>query len=175
MLKIKEIKVENPKKIDDTDLADLCNITEQAINAGGGFGWIKVPPREILIKYWKGAVIIPHRKLIIGRLNEVIAGTLQLVFQPQNQEAQQHIANIVSHFVAPWARGFGLAKKMIDITEKKAVEFGSNYIHLDVRETQTAAIKLFQSKGYKKWGTNPYYAYVNGRNLKGHYYYKKIK
>ena len=51
MLKIKEIKVENPKKIDDTDLADLCNITEQAINAGGGFGWIKVPPREILIKY----------------------------------------------------------------------------------------------------------------------------
>ena len=32
------IAVESLKKISETDLADLCNITEQAINAGGGFG-----------------------------------------------------------------------------------------------------------------------------------------
>ena len=29
------IQVDTPKLIDNTDLADLCNITEQAINAGG--------------------------------------------------------------------------------------------------------------------------------------------
>ena len=47
--------------------------------------------------------------------------------------------------------------------------------NLDVRETQEAAIQLFKSKGYKKWGINPSYAKVNGQNIKGFYYFKKLK
>jgi len=169
-----KIDAEIPQSINDTDLADLCNVTEQAIRDGGGFGWLKVPPRNLLIKYWKGTLLIPHRKLVLGRLNNVIAGTLQLIFQSPNNEAQQNISNIMSHFIAPWARGFGLAKTMIDVAEKKAKELGSNFVHLDIRETQEAAIKLFESKGYVKWGTNPHYAFVNGKNLKGYYFFKKI-
>ena len=175
MTKNTEIKVDIPKSINTIDLADLCNITEQAIKAGGGFGWLKVPPHDVLKKYWKGAILIPHRKIIVGRLNNVIAGTLQLIFQPLNNEAQQKTSIISSHFVAPWARGFGLAKAMIDVAEQKALEFGVNCLQLDVRETQEAAIKLFESKGYNKWGVNPFYALVNGKNVKGYYYYKKIK
>ena len=170
-----EINIDIPKSVNKTDLADLCNVTEQAIKAGGGFGWLNVPPRDVLKKYWKGAVLVPNRKLIVGRLNSVIAGSLQLVFCPANNEAQHKITNIISHFVAPWARGFGLAKAMIDVAEQKAVEFGANCVQLDVRETQEAAIKLFELKGYKRWGINPYYATVEGKNLKGYYFYKKIK
>ena len=48
------IKTEILKSISGEDLADLCNITEEAIKAGGGFGWLKVPPREVLNKYWMG-------------------------------------------------------------------------------------------------------------------------
>ena len=44
---------------------------------------------------------------------------------------------------------------MIDVAEQQAIEFGSKLVQLDVRETQEAAIKLFESKGYKKWGINP--------------------
>ena len=36
------IKVETLQSVSDVDLADLCNITEHAIRAGGGFGWLKV-------------------------------------------------------------------------------------------------------------------------------------
>ncbi len=169
------IKAEFLSSINDTDLADLCNITEQAIKAGGGFGWLKQPPIEILKKYWKGSVIVSNRKLIVGRLNKAIAGTLQLVFQPHNNEAQQNNFNIISHFVAPWARGFGLAKAMIDRAEFIGLEHGANCAHLDIRETQKAAIKLFESKGYVRWGINPFYALINGKNLKGYYYYKKLK
>ena len=175
MISTPNIHVGIPESINSIDLADLCNITEQAIKAGGGFGWLKIPSREVLIKYWKGTLLIPHKKLIVGRLNNVIAGTLQLIFQSPNFEAQQKIANIASHFVAPWARGFGLAKTMIDFSENIALELGSSFIHLDVRETQLAAIQLFESKGFKKWGTNPHYAFVNGKNLKGHYFSKKLK
>ena len=64
------------RQLTTVDLADICNITEQAIKAGGGFGWLKVPPRDILNKYWKGILLIKNRKLIVGRLNNDIAGTL---------------------------------------------------------------------------------------------------
>ena len=57
------INVENLNAISDLDLADLCNITEQAIKAGGGFGWLNVPPREVLNKYWQGVVVVQNRTL----------------------------------------------------------------------------------------------------------------
>ena len=169
------ISIDLLSSINDVDLADICNITEQAIKAGGGFGWLKVPPRDILNKYWKGVVLVKNRKLIVGRLNNAIAGTLQIMFHPSNNEAQQNICNITSHFVAPWARGHGLAKAIIDKAETVGKESGSNCVQLDIRETQKAAIQLFKSKGYKQWGTNPNYALVNGKNIKGFYYLKRLK
>ena len=168
------IKVEMLKSISDIDLADLCNITEQAIKAGGGFGWLKTPPRETLNKYWKGLVVVQNRILIVGRLNNAIAGTLQLGLQAPNNEAQKNITNITSHFVAPWARGYGLAKNMIDHTELVAKQNGGICVQLDIRETQEAAIQLFKSKGYTQWGENPNYAAVDGRVIKGLYFYKNI-
>ena len=169
------IKVETLKTLSDLDLADLCNITEQAIKAGGGFGWLKVPPRETLNKYWKGLIVVQNRILIVGRLNNAIAGTLQLLLQPVNNESQKEISNLISHFVAPWARGYGLAKNMIDHAEMVAKENGVSCVQLDIRETQDAAIQLFKSKGYKQWGINPNYVSVEGKKIKGLYFFKNIK
>ena len=45
-----QISVDVLEKISNTDLADLCYNTEQAVKAGGGFGWITVPPRDVLKK-----------------------------------------------------------------------------------------------------------------------------
>ena len=168
------ISVDELQTISNTDLADLCYIAEQAIKAGGGFGWITVPPREVLKKYWNGMLLMNTNKLIVGRLNNDIAGSMQLSFYPSNNEAQKTIARIQSHFVAPWARGYGLAKAMIDYAVTKSKENSKNSIQLDIRETQTAAIQLFESKGFVKWGENPQYAYINGNPIKGYYYYKKI-
>ena len=112
--------------------------------------------------------------LIVGRLNGVIAGTLQLSYEAPNIESRKNIAQIKRHFVAPWARGYGLAKSMIDYSETKAREENIKSIQLAVRKTQDAAIKLFVSKDYKIWGENPYYAYINGSYIKGIYFYKNI-
>ena len=175
LLKKINISVDLLLSINKVDLADICNITEQAIKAGGGFGWLKVPPIDILHKYWKGILLVKNRKLIVGRLNNGIAGTLQLVFNPSNNEAQQHICSITSYFVAPWARGHGLAKEMIDKAEIISKESGCSCVQLDVRETQKAAIQLIKSKGYRQWGINPNYAIVDGDNIKGLYFLKKLK
>jgi Acetyltransferases len=161
------ISVDALKTISNTDLADLCYNTEQAIKAGGGFGWITVPHRDVLKKYWNGMLLVNTNTLIVGRLNGDIAGSLQLSFYPPNNEAQKTIARIQSHFVAPWARGYGLAKAMIDYAILKSKENNKNCIQLDIRETQIAAIQLFESKGFVRWGQNPAYAFVNGNPIKG--------
>ena len=168
------ISVDTLKKISNTDLADLCYNTEQAIKAGGGFGWIAVPPRNILKKHWNSMLLVNTNTLIVGRLNGDIAGSMQLSFYPPNNEAQKTIAKIKSHFVAPWARGYGLAKAMIDYAIVKSKENNKINIQLDIRETQTAAIQLFESKGFIRWGENPTYAFVNGNPIKGYYYYRSI-
>ena len=168
------ISVEGLEKLSEVDLADLCNITEQAINAGGGFGWLRVPTREILHKYWIEIANDSLNNLIVGRLNGVIAGTLQLSYEAPNIESRKNIAQIKRHFVAPWARGYGLAKSMIDFSEQKAKEDNIKSIQLAVRETQDAAVKLFSNKEYKVWGENPYYAFVNGSFIKGIYFYKNL-
>ena len=168
------IAVESLSVISKTDLADLCNITEQAIKAGGGFGWLNIPPVESLKNYWKGLVLIKSNTLIVGRLNGSIAGASQISFNPPNNEAQKNISKIQSHFVAPWARGYGLAKAMIDQAIKISKENNKKSIQLDIRETQSAAIKLFENKGFAKWGENPSYAFINGTRIKGYYYYKDL-
>ena len=168
------ISVENLLTISEVDLADLCNITEQAVNAGGGFGWLRVPTREILNQYWNKINDDSLTNLIVGRLNGAIAGTLQLSYEAVNIESRKNIAQIKRHFVAPWARGYGLAKSMIDFSEKKAKEDNIKSIQLAVRVTQDAAVQLFSSKDYKVWGENPYYAFINGSFVKGIYFYKNL-
>ena len=168
------ISVDTLTKLSEVDLADLCNITEQAISAGGGFGWLRVPTREVLNQYWQKITDDHLNNLIVGRLNGVIAGTLQLSYEAPNIESRKNIAQIKRQFVAPWARGYGLAKSMIDFSEQKAKEDNIKSIQLAVRQTQEAAVQLFSGKDYKVWGENPYYAFVNGSFIKGIYYYKNL-
>ena len=168
------ISVNTLTNLSEVDLADLCNITEQAIKAGGGFGWLRVPTREVLNRYWKQITDDKLNNLVVGRLNGVIAGTLQLSYEAPNIESRKNIAQIKRHFVAPWARGYGLAKSMIDFSEKKAKEDNIKSIQLAVRETQDAAVQLFSSKNYKIWGENPYYAFINGSFVKGIYFFKNL-
>jgi hypothetical protein len=93
------ISVDLLSSINKVDLADICNITEQAIKAGGGFGWLRVPTRDILTDYWTKRTNDKDSKLIVGRLNGVIAGTLQLAYEAPNIESRKNIARIRRQFV----------------------------------------------------------------------------
>ena len=58
--------------------------------------------------------------------------------------------------------------------EDKAIDSGYEVLTLDVRESQSAAIQLYESMGYVHWGTNPHYARVDGEPVAGHHYYKEL-
>jgi len=63
------ISVERLTRYSGNDLDDLCEATESAITEGGGFGWLKPPPRQVLENYWKGVLLVPERRLVVGRLD----------------------------------------------------------------------------------------------------------
>lgn len=73
------INVERLTQYSGTDLDDLCEATESAIVEGGGFGWLKPPPRQVLENYWKGMLLVPERRVVVGRLDGIVAGSAQLV------------------------------------------------------------------------------------------------
>lgn len=159
----------------NNDLQDLCEAAEEGIKAGGGFGWLKPPPRNVMESYWRGIMLIPDRQLFVGRLDGTIAGTAQLVRPARNNEAQAHAAQISTHFVAPWARGHGLARAIVVAAETAARTVGVRLVNLDVRETQSAAIQLYQSLGYQHWGTHPSYARVGDDWVAGQFFWKKLE
>ncbi len=156
------------------DINDLCDAADAAIEGGGGFGWLELPAREILERFWQGVITMPARLLFVARLDGVICGTCQLIKPPANNEAQKLNIQLTTNFVAPWARGHGLASMLIETAETMAIKEGFAVINLDVRETMNSAMKLYETLGYERIGTHPCYAKVDGKVLKGHYYYKLI-
>lgn len=168
------ISVEELTEFGNGDLHDLCDAAEAAIREGGGFGWLTPPPRPIMEAYWRGVLLVPERTLFVGRLDGVIAGSAQLVRPPRNNEAQAHAAQMTTNFVAPWARGHGLAKAIALAVEDAARRAGFATLNLDVRETQERAIMLYRALGYRQWGTHPQYARVDGRMVTGLFFWKDL-
>jgi ribosomal protein S18 acetylase RimI-like enzyme len=156
------------------DLTDLCQATADAIESGGGFGWLKPPRADVMEAYWKGVLLVPDRTLFLGRLDGVICGSAQLVRPTKNNEAQAHSANLTTSFIAPWARGHGLARQIAVAVEDHARSLGARILNLDVRETQQAAITLYRSLGYHEVGRHPCYARVDGRYVAGLYFWKDL-
>ena len=173
-LKDYNVKAEICKNLDKVDLQELCDATEEAIIAGGGFGWISPPSFKTLQNYWKGVLLIPERVLIVGKLDNVIAGSVQLIKPAKNNEAQSHSCILSTFFFASWARGFGLAKEVFRKAQSKAKLDGFKVMNLEVRETQSRAIQLYEQAGFIKSGVNPKAVFINGKYIAGYYYYKEL-
>jgi ribosomal protein S18 acetylase RimI-like enzyme len=170
-----ELLVEQLKRFNDQDLNTLCEATDAAIIDGGGFGWVTPPGRRALETYFRGVLLVPERELFVARLNGEIVGSAILVRPPRNNEAQAFAAHLMHSFIAPYARGHGLARLLTLRVEEGARALGYQVLNLDVRDTQEAAIRLYESLGYVRWGTHPHYARVAGETILGHHYYKLLK
>lgn len=169
-----ETSIEKLLELNKIDLRDLCDATDAAIQGGGGFGWVELPARDIMERYWQGVVTIPTRLLYVARLDGVICGTLQLIEPASHNQAQAHMVQLTTNFVAPWARGYSLARKLLSFAEEDCQSKGFSVINLDVRETMVEAISLYESAGYKRFGEHPHYAVLHGDVIKGFYYTKTL-
>lgn len=172
---IGDIDVEQVRKLKAADLHDLCEIALDTIAKGGGFGgWLNVPSHEMMERYWRGVLMIPERTLFVGRVDGVIAAAAQLVRPARNNELGAHAATLTGAFVADWGRNRGLARLLTLCAEDEARKEGFRVLNLDVRETHTAAIMMYERLGYRRWGVHPCYAIVEERTISGYYYYKDL-
>jgi len=169
------LAVERVTELGDEDLNALCDATNAAIIDGGGFGWVQPQARLALESYFKGTLLVPERQLFVARLDGTIVGSAHLVRPPRNNEARAFAAELQHSFVAPYARGHGLARMMTLRVEEAARSLGYHLLNLDVRETQEPAIALYESLGYIRWGIHPAYARVGGRTIRGIHYYKLLQ
>lgn len=167
--------VDRVEELSAAELNDLCDATYAGIEAGGGFGWVTKPPRDVLERYWQGVTAMPARILIVARLDGVICGSCQLVKPTSNNEAQSFAVQLTTNFIAPWARGHGLSKMLLAKAEELALAEDFTVINLDVRETMERAIQIYEGAGFVRFGEHPNYAKIEGRMLKGFYYTKKLK
>lgn len=161
--------------LSDDDLQQLCEAADAAILDGGGFGWVKSPGRLPLESYFRGVLLVPEREMFVARLDGTVVGCAQLVRPPRNNEAQAFAATLTHAFIAPYARGHGLATLLHRRVEEGARALGYQVLNLDVRETQTAAIHLYERLGYHRWGEHPCYARVGGQTVRGIYFVKLLK
>lgn len=160
---------------DESDLHALAEAATAAVLDGGGFGWIKPPTAAAVEQYYRGVPLVPERELIVGRLDNVIYGAAQLQKPSRNNEAQAFAVQLIHHFVAPYARGYGLARLILQKAEERARALGFHVLNLDVRATQDGAISLYETEGFVQWGTHPAYARVKGQVIAGRFYYKTLK
>ena len=168
------MSIELLTKLSKRGLNELIDAAEAAINDGSGLGWATVPPRATLERYWKGVLVVPSRQLFVARFEKVIAGSVQLVEPPSQREMWGFAAGLDMHFVAPWARGHGLARNLVEAAEAEAHERGYKVLNLNVAESQKRAIEHYERLGFARWGAHPKYALVDGRMIKGFYYTKDL-
>ena len=171
---IEQTGIEWVYELTDQDIEDLCQATEEGILDGNGFGWLTPPPRRVLESYWHGVLLVPERELIVARLEGSIVGAAQLFRPSPNNEAQSFAAHITTFFLAPWGRAHGLAQAMLGAMEQRARDAGFATLELDVRATQTAAIRLYERMGFNKWATKKKYAYVGGEFVPGIFFTKDL-
>lgn len=169
------LAVERVTEFSDDDLGALCEATHAAIIEGGGFGWVSPPGRLSLESYFKGLLLVPERQLFVAKIDGVVVGSAQLLRPPRNNEAQAFAAQLVHAYVAPYARGHGVARMLTRRVEEAARALGYHVLNLDVRETQEAAIALYESMGFIRWGVHPCYARVGGRTIRGIFYFKVLQ
>jgi GNAT superfamily N-acetyltransferase len=168
------LSTEKITRLGEADLLSLCESTEDAIRDGIGFNWNSCPAREVLESYWKGVLLVPERDLYGARLDGTLVGSIQLVRPSASKQMEAFRATITNHFIAPWARGHGLAVKLLEAAEEEAKRQGFSVILLSVRETQTRAIDIYKDHGYHCWGVLPCHESVHGKMLSGHFYYKQL-
>ena len=169
------LSVDRANTLSDEDLNALCEATTAAILDGGGFGWVNPPERLALERYFRGVLLVPERELFVARLDGAVVGSAQLVRPPRNNEAQAFAAQLMHSFIAPYARGHGLARMLTARVEEGARALGYHVLNLDVRASQEAAMALYRSMGYVAWGEHPSYARVGGVTLRGVFFYKLLQ
>lgn len=110
--------------------------------------WVELPQA---LGQWTALVSgepVGHAALVQPSIDD---GAPTMLYQQRDIDMDQ-IAVLVRLFVAPKARGRALARALLDAAETKARADGLT-LALDVMTKDNAAIRLYESRGWRRLGT----------------------
>jgi len=95
-------------------------------------------------KHW---LATEHRALLVAEFDGRVVGYILIIYHPGTR-----LARIYSLAVEQRLRGYGIAKKLMVAGEQAAHDSGRLYLRLEVSVDNTAAIRLYESLGFQKFG-----------------------
>lgn len=95
-------------------------------------------------RHWIGT---ENRALLVAEVAGVLAAYVLIIYHPGTR-----LARVYSLAVAKQMRGQGLAGKLMAAGEQASREDGRLYLRLEVSVDNIAAIKLYESLGFQKFG-----------------------
>ncbi|EEY44775.1 GNAT family N-acetyltransferase/peptidase C39 family protein [Vibrio mimicus] len=121
------------RRANSADLNAL-NALEQQLFDGD-----RISPRQM-----KRFIHSDHAALFVAEADDQLAGYALLLFHQGTQ-----LSRLYSIAVKPEFRGRRIAQSLVEQCERAALEQGSTTLRLEVREDNTAALKLYEKMGYK--------------------------
>ncbi len=95
-------------------------------------------------RHWIGA---EHRALLVAELSGVVVAYVLIIYHPGTR-----LARVYSLAVSTDMRGQGVARKLMLAGERASREAGRLYLRLEVSVDNVAAIRLYESLGFQKFG-----------------------
>lgn len=141
----------------------LVSLLQDAVTHGASVGFLLPLSDADALAYWQDvakAIAGPHRILLVAKVNDEIAGAIQLDLASRANGS--HRAEIAKLMVHTTFRRQGVAQALMNAIEQEAKLAGRTTLILDTRAGDPSEI-LYSKLGYQRAGTIPEYA----RNTNG--------
>ena len=157
-------------------LPKLTSLLQNAVVNGASVGFLLPLSEDEALAYWQDvakAIEGPYRILLVAKLNDELAGTVQLDLASRTNGS--HRAEIAKLMVHTSFRGQGIAKALMNAIEQEARLTGRTTLILDTREGDPSE-SLYAKLGYQRAGAIPEYARsINGQLHATVFMYKLLK
>jgi ribosomal protein S18 acetylase RimI-like enzyme len=167
-----EIKIA-PLQASPQVCAALSEILIEAVASGGSVSFMHPLARETADGFWRDSLAAADRdeRIVLGAFDgDRLIGTVTLLLSfPPNQPHRAEIAKMMTRISH---RGRGVAKALMGVAERMAVERGRTLIVLDTA-VEDGASRLYEALGFSLAGIIPDYALKPHGGLTGTMIYWK--
>jgi ribosomal protein S18 acetylase RimI-like enzyme len=136
----------------------LSEILIEAVASGGSVGFMHPLAQEAADGFWQDSLAAADRgeRIVLGAFDgEKLIGTVTLLLSfPPNQPHRAEIAKMMTRISH---RGRGVAKALMRVAERLAVERGRTLLVLDTA-VEDGASRLYEALGFRLSGVIPDYA-----------------
>lgn len=106
--------------------------------------------------------------VIFGAFDDGLVGSVGIYREPKRKAA--HRGHIWGLYVSPGHRRQGIGRELMDAAVDHArTQLEVSQINLGVTDVAPSALALYESVGFRVWGTEPAYLRVDGRSVDAHH------